>query len=69
MEKLQEISRNENQVTYLFRFIQGETRGMDLHIGTTAGINSSALQVACPPPAIGTKISDFFFWQKMLMYS
>jgi hypothetical protein len=28
---------------------------MYLHIGTTASINSSALEVVCPPPGIGAK--------------
>jgi hypothetical protein len=55
MEKFQEISGNKNYGTYPLRFIQGETRGMDLHIGTTFSTNSSALGVACPPPGIGAK--------------
>jgi hypothetical protein len=28
---------------------------VDLHIGTTVSSNSSALEVACPPPGIGAK--------------
>jgi hypothetical protein len=28
---------------------------VDLHIGTTIGIHSAALQVACGPPGIGAK--------------
>jgi hypothetical protein len=32
---------------------------VDLHIGT-AGINSAALEVACPPPEIGAKIQGNF---------
>jgi hypothetical protein len=56
IEKFQEISGNENYGTYLWHFIQGETRGMDLHIGTVDSSNSTALEVACPPPGIGAKI-------------
>jgi hypothetical protein len=48
IEKFQEVSGNENHETYP-SFIRDETRGVDLHIGTT-GINSTALEVACPPP-------------------
>jgi hypothetical protein len=54
MEKFQEISGNKNYGTYPWRVIQGETRGMDLHIGTVER-NSTALEVACPPPGIGAK--------------
>jgi hypothetical protein len=28
---------------------------VDLHIGTILNINSSALEVACPPPGVGAK--------------
>jgi hypothetical protein len=28
---------------------------VDLHIGTTISKNSTALEVACPPPGIGAK--------------
>jgi hypothetical protein len=56
MEKFQKISGNKNYGTYPWRFIQGETRGMDLHISTGIGINSSALEVPCGPPGIGAKI-------------
>jgi hypothetical protein len=34
MEKIQEISVNENHGTYPSCFIRDETRGKDLHIGT-----------------------------------
>jgi hypothetical protein len=56
-QKFQEISGNANYGTYPWRFIQGEIRGMDLHIGTAQRKNSSALEVACPPPGIGAKKS------------
>ena len=56
IEKFQENSVNENYGTYSSRFIRGEIRGMDLHIGTALGEDSSALEVACPPPGIGAKI-------------
>jgi hypothetical protein len=48
IEKFQEISGNKNYGTYRWRFIQGETRGMDLHIGTADNSNSATLEVACP---------------------
>jgi hypothetical protein len=53
IEKFQEISGNENYGTYLWRFIQGETRGMDLHTGIDDSSNSTTLEVACPPPGHG----------------
>jgi hypothetical protein len=34
---------------------------MDLHIGTFASINRSALKVPCSPPGIGAKVSDGSF--------
>jgi hypothetical protein len=55
IEKFQEISGNENYGTNLSRYIRDETRGMDLHIGTIASSNSSALKVVCPPPGIEAK--------------
>jgi hypothetical protein len=61
IEKFQEISVSENHRTYLVRFIRDETRGMDLHVSTAGSINSSALEVACPPPGIRAKISDSSF--------
>jgi hypothetical protein len=56
IEKFQEISMSENHGTYRVRFIRNETTGMDLHIGTSPSTNSSALEVACPPPGIRAKI-------------
>jgi hypothetical protein len=61
IENFQEISGNEKYGTYPWHFIQGETRGMDLHIDTVQSSNSTALEVACPPPGIGAKISDSSF--------
>jgi hypothetical protein len=40
---------------YLTRCIRGEIGGTDLNIGIIGDINSSALEVACPPPGIGAK--------------
>jgi hypothetical protein len=44
---------SKNNGTYHYSFIRCETRGMDLHIGTTKTNNSSTLLVACGPPGIG----------------
>jgi hypothetical protein len=53
-QKLQEISQNSFGITYKRRSVAQEGAAVDLHIGTTTGINSSALEVACdPPPGIG----------------
>jgi phage FluMu protein Com len=57
IEKFQEISASENHGIYLIRSVRDETRGIDLHNGTGLSPNGSALQVACPPPGIGAKIS------------
>jgi hypothetical protein len=54
IENFHEIPVSENHRIYRNRFIQDETRGMDLHIGTI-GIDGSALEVACPTPGIGAK--------------
>ena len=59
MEKFQEISGNKDYGTYPCRFIQGEARGMDLHIGTTISNNSATLEVACPPPGHGENSGKF----------
>jgi hypothetical protein len=56
IEKFQEISVNKNHRTYQSRFIRDETRGMDLHIGTTESSNRTALEVAYTPPGIERKI-------------
>jgi hypothetical protein len=45
-----------NHGTYRVCLIRDETRGMDLHNDTAGSINSTALEVACPPPGIGAKI-------------
>ena len=42
--------------TYTVCSVALEGAVMDVHIGTTGGINSSTLEVACPPPGIGAKI-------------
>jgi hypothetical protein len=53
--KFREFSQNRVGTTYVST-IAVEYGVVDLHIGTTIGINSSALEVACPPPGIGAKI-------------
>jgi hypothetical protein len=55
-QKLQEISQNSIGITYIVGSVALEGAVVDLHIGTTTGINSSTLEVACPPPGIGAKI-------------
>jgi hypothetical protein len=48
-KKVQEISRRKQPVTtYKEGMVALEYGVVDFHIGTT-GINSSALEVACPP--------------------
>jgi hypothetical protein len=60
-KKFQESSRRKQPVTtYIASSVALEYRVVDLHIGTI-GINSTALEVACPTPGIGAKISDSFF--------
>jgi hypothetical protein len=47
--------------TYISRGAIREEYGVvDLHIGTTFGIDSTPLKVACPPPGIGAKKSRKF---------
>jgi hypothetical protein len=47
-QKLQEISQNSFGITYTVGIVALEGAVVDLHIGTTLSINSSALKVACP---------------------
>jgi hypothetical protein len=42
-------------VTYLSSLVAFKRGVVDLHSGTSTSINSSALEVACPPPGIGAK--------------
>ena len=58
--KFREISQNRVGTTYEFSTIAVEYGVVDLHIGTTLGINSAALEVACPPPGIGAEKSGKF---------
>ena len=58
-EKFQKFYVSKNHGTYLIRFIRDKTRGMDLYIGRLS-LNSTALEVACPPPGIGAKNSRNF---------
>jgi hypothetical protein len=52
--KFREISQNSFGITYRGCSVALEGAVVDLHIGNT-GIDSSALEVACPPPGIGAK--------------
>jgi hypothetical protein len=54
-EKFQEFYVSKNHGPYLICFIRDKTRGIDLYIGSSVSINSSTLEVACPPPGIGAK--------------
>jgi hypothetical protein len=56
--KVREISENSFEITHRAAdSVVLECTVMDLHIGTTFGINSAPLKVACgPPPGIGAKI-------------
>ena len=56
VKKIQESSQNSFGITYIACSVALEGAVMDVHIGTTGGINSSALGVPCPPPGIGAKI-------------
>jgi hypothetical protein len=51
----QDISQNSFGYTYTGGSVAPENTVMHLHIATI-GINSSTLEVACPPPGIGAKI-------------
>jgi hypothetical protein len=54
-KKVQEGSRNSFVSTYIGGVVALEYGVVDLHIGITVNINSSALKVACPAPGIGAK--------------
>jgi hypothetical protein len=54
-KKVHEISETRFCSTYIVSAVALERAGVDLYI-CTISINSSALEVACPPPEIGTKI-------------
>jgi hypothetical protein len=55
-KKVQESSADDHSPTYPASDVALESAGVDLDI-CTCSINSSALEVACPPPEIGaTKI-------------
>jgi hypothetical protein len=52
--KFKEISQSSYGITYRSRgSVAMEDAVMDLHVGTILSKNSSALEVACPPPGIG----------------
>jgi hypothetical protein len=57
-KKVQESSRTNLELpgTYIAKSVALEGAVMDIHIGTSVNINSSALEVACPAPGIGAKI-------------
>jgi hypothetical protein len=55
-EKCKEVSQNSFGITYTATSVALESAVMDLHIGITISINSSALEIACPTPGIGAKI-------------
>jgi hypothetical protein len=64
IEKFQESYAGHHSSTYIVAGgVALESAGVDLDI-CTIDINSSALEVACPPPGIGAKISDSSFCQK-----
>jgi hypothetical protein len=54
--KFREFSQSSFRITDIGRSVALKGAVVDLHDGTTAGINSSTLEVACPPPRIGAKI-------------
>jgi hypothetical protein len=54
-KKVQEIFETRFRTTYLVNAIALECAGVDLDI-CTISINSSALEVACPPPGHRRKI-------------
>jgi hypothetical protein len=59
-KKVQGSSETKFGITYIIqRSVALESAAVDLHIGI-AGIDSSALEVACPPPEIRAKISRKF---------
>jgi hypothetical protein len=56
IEQVQESSADHQLSTYISSGAVREEYGVvDLYVGTT-GINSTALEVACPPPGHGRKI-------------
>jgi hypothetical protein len=66
--KDKEISQNSFGTTYSVGSVALESAGVDLDI-CTIGINSSTLEVACPPPGIGAKFSDSSFAESARMGS
>jgi hypothetical protein len=50
IEKNQETSADHHSSTYDASGVAREYAGVDLHIRTSHGINSSALEVVCPAP-------------------
>jgi hypothetical protein len=50
LKKVQEFSVDHHSSTYPISGVALENAGVDLHIGTSIRINSTPLEVACPPP-------------------
>jgi hypothetical protein len=53
-KKVQEIYESRFRTTYIISDVALERAGVDLN-SALISINSSALEVACPPPGIGAK--------------
>jgi hypothetical protein len=54
-ENFNKMSRNNLRITYNWSGVAFECAGVYLH-SALIDINSSGLQVVCPPPGIGTQI-------------
>jgi hypothetical protein len=59
IEKVHEISIDDHSYTCRVGSVALECAVMDLHNGTGAGINSSALEVACSAPGHRGKFRKF----------
>jgi hypothetical protein len=66
-KKNQESSRKSFVSTYIGGVVALEYGIVDLHIGITDNINSSALEVACPPPGIERKFETVFWVENARM--
>jgi hypothetical protein len=58
VKKIQENSENSFGTTYIFSTVALENAGVDLDICTHESNNSSALEVACPPPRHSEKSQE-----------
>ena len=63
-KEVQESSETKFGITYSGCSVALKCAVVDLDICTNPSINRSTLEVGCPPPGIGAKISDSSFDRK-----